>query len=168
MINREIGYLSRPEQVEFVPGIFDLCRSAQILGYKLIVITNQAGIARGLYTEDDFHVLMDWMLDQFTRAQISVDGYYYCPHHPDYGIGRYRRACDDRKPHPGMILRAASDHGIDLPRSILIGDRSSDIQAGAAAGVGSLFLLRGTESEQNRMLPKHRVIESLSEVWTWV
>jgi D-glycero-D-manno-heptose 1,7-bisphosphate phosphatase len=164
VVNREVGYLSRPEQVEFLPGIFDLCRSAQAIGHKLIVVTNQAGIARELYSESDFHLLMQWMIQQFADAQIRLDGYYFCPHHPEHGIGRYRIDCSDRKPQPGMLLKAAREHEIDLSRSLFVGDRCSDMQAGAAAGVGKLVLLQGTESAECELAADHVVVTTLAEV----
>jgi len=164
VVNREVGYLSRPEQVEFLPGIFELCRAAQATGHKLIIITNQAGIARQFYSEADFHALMQWMTEQFARAQIRLDGYYFCPHHPQHGVGPYRIECPDRKPQPGMLLRAAREHGIDLPRSLLIGDRCSDIQAGAAAGVGRLILLQGTEMDACGLAANYIVVSALAEV----
>jgi D-glycero-D-manno-heptose 1,7-bisphosphate phosphatase len=164
VVNREVGYLSKPEQVEFLPGIFKLCRSAQAMGYKIIIITNQAGIARGLYSEADFHFLMHWMIEQFANEQIHLDGYYYCPHHPEHGIGRYRVDCPDRKPQPGMLLQASREHGIDLSQSLLIGDRCSDITAGAAAGVGKLILLEGTESAGYGLAVGHVVVPVLAKV----
>jgi D-glycero-D-manno-heptose 1,7-bisphosphate phosphatase len=164
VIHREIGYLSKPEQIEFLPGIFDLCRSAQSRGYCILVITNQSGIARGLYSEDDFHALMHWLSDSFAQEAIRLDGYYFCPHHPEVGVGEYRKDCEDRKPNPGMILRAAREHGIDLENSILVGDRYSDLSAGAAAGVGRLVLIAGTELTAIGELPDHIVVQSLSEV----
>ncbi len=164
VVNREIGYLSKPEQVEFVSGIFELCRSAQVIGYKLIIITNQSGIARELYSEADFHSLMGWIHEQFAQQGIQLSGYYFCPHHPEHGIGRYRKDCPDRKPQPGMLLQAARDHGIDLGQSMLIGDRCSDIQAGAAAGVGRLVLLAGTEPTECGRPPNYVVVSALAEV----
>lgn len=164
VVNRESGYLSKPEQVEFIPGIFELCRSAQAMGYKLILVTNQSGIARELYSEADFHALMGWIQEQFAQQGIQLSGYYYCPHHPEHGIGRYRKDCPDRKPQPGMLLQAARDHGIDLGKSILVGDRCSDIQAGAAAGVEKLVLLTGPESAECVRPPHHLVVSTLAEV----
>jgi D-glycero-D-manno-heptose 1,7-bisphosphate phosphatase len=164
VVNREIGYLYKPEQVEFIAGIFELCRHAQTHGYKLIVITNQAGIARQLYSEADFHSLMHWIFGEFSREHIHLDGYYFCPHHPEHGIGRYRKECPDRKPQPGMILQASKDHGIELSQSVLIGDRCSDIQAGAAAGITNLILLRGTEPAGCTSSPPHRFVSTLADV----
>jgi len=145
VVNREIGYLWKPEQTEFMPGIFELCCAAQKQGYKLIIITNQAGIARQLYSESDFHDFMHWMALEFDRRKIQLTGYYFCPHHPEYGAPEYRLDCPDRKPRPGMLFRAAHDHHIDLNESLLIGDRCTDIEAGAAAGIQNLLLMSGTE-----------------------
>lgn len=164
VIHREVGYLSKPEEVEFLPGIFELCRSAKAMDFKLIIITNQSGIARGLYSEEQFHTLMRWMIEQFTKAHITIDGYYFCPHHPVHGIGGYRKDCSSRKPQPGMILQAANEHSIDLQRSLLIGDRCSDIQAGAAAGIGKIFLLEGTEAGPCRLAVRYTNVSTLGQV----
>lgn len=164
VVNREIGYLWKPEQTEFTAGIFELCRIAQGLEYKVIILTNQSGIARQLYSESDFHALMQWMACEFASREVQLDGYYYCPHHPEHGIGRYRLDCPDRKPKPGMILRAAHDHGIDLGQSILVGDRCSDIQAGAAAAIGKLMLLEGIESDPCPLIHSYASISSLWDV----
>lgn len=164
VVNREIGYLYRPSQVEFTPGVFDLCRHAQALGYALIIITNQSGIARQLYTESDFHSLMNWMTEEFLRQNVRVDGYYFCPHHPEYGVGPYRTECEDRKPQPGMILKASAEYNIDLKQSVLVGDRCSDIQAGSAAGIPKLILVRGTEVSGCAETTAHLVVTGLHEI----
>lgn len=147
VVNEEIGYLSRPDQVRFLPGIFDLCRKAQSLGYILIIVTNQAGIARGYYSETDFHILMQWMTGEFAREGIRLDRYYFCPHHPEYGVGAYRLDCPDRKPNPGMFLHAAAEFNLDLAQSIFVGDRCKDMAAGLAGGVGMIMLIDGIEKE---------------------
>lgn len=146
VVNREIGYLWKPEQTEFTPGIFELCRVAQQRQYKIIILTNQSGIARQMYSETDFHALMQWMTSEFARHQIFLEDYYFCPHHPEHGIGKYRLDCSDRKPKPGMLLRAAQDHHLDLQRSVFIGDRCSDVQAGVSAGIGKMLRMNGTET----------------------
>ena len=141
VINREGGYVHDVDEFDFIAGVFDACRVMSRAGYRLIVITNQAGIARGDYTEDDFLQLTRWMLDTFRQQGIEIDGVYYCPHHPLHGVGDYHRDCDCRKPAPGMILRAAKEHSLDLRRSILVGDKVTDIEAGRAAGVGCCILV---------------------------
>jgi D-glycero-D-manno-heptose 1,7-bisphosphate phosphatase len=142
VINQESGYVHRVDEFHFIDGVFDACRQMSKAGYRLIVITNQAGIARGYYTEDDFHQLTKWMLNEFRQQGIEIDDVYYCPHHPVHGVGRYRRDCGCRKPAPGMFLRAAREHSLDLRRSILVGDKATDIEAGRSAGVGCCILVR--------------------------
>ena len=117
VINQEVNYLYRIADVAWVDGIFDLCRTAASLGYKIVVVTNQAGIARGYYTVEDFHTLMDWMRAQFNLEGVSLDAVYFSPYHPE-GQGEYARDHEDRKPNPGMLLRAANRSiQLDLARS---------------------------------------------------
>ena len=136
VINVDRHYVWRIEDFEFLPGIFELCRVAIHGGLLPIVITNQAGIGRGYYTEADFRRLDDWMHERFRERGVIIARTYHCPYHPTEGIGEYRRESFDRKPNPGMILRAQADFDLDLDRSVLVGDKESDIQAGRAAGVG--------------------------------
>jgi D-glycero-D-manno-heptose 1,7-bisphosphate phosphatase len=145
VVNREVGYLSRPDEVQWVDGIWELCAAARAAGYLLIVVTNQSGIARGLYTEEEFHSLMRWMGEEFVQHGVELAAYYYCAHHPIHGVGPYKRECEDRKPGPGMLLRAAAEFGLDLEQCVMVGDRCSDIGAANAAGVGRMYLLAGTE-----------------------
>lgn len=145
VVNHEVGYLHRTEDVRFVDGIFALCRTAQTLGYRVVVVTNQSGIARGYYSVAQFDQLMDWMRAEFRRHGAHLDAVYHCPFHPEHGIGEFKRESDDRKPSPGMLLRAAADFALDLSASILIGDRCSDIAAANTAGLRQAFLIAGTE-----------------------
>lgn len=140
VINRDTGYAYKPEQIDFLPGIFALCRTARSLGYRLIVVTNQSGIARGYFSEADFEALSQWMNQRFAAESAMIDGVYFCPDHPTEGQGVYRRDVGRRKPAPGMILEAATDHGLDLGSSVLIGDQERDMQAARAAGVGTAIL----------------------------
>jgi len=142
VINVDHAYVHRPEEFEFIDGIFELCRHARVAGYRLFVITNQAGIARGYYSEDDFHRLTAWMCERFEAERAPLDKVYYCPYHAEHGIGRYKQDSPLRKPRPGMILQAAEEFGVDLARSVLVGDMATDIQAGEAAGVGLNLLFR--------------------------
>ena len=148
VINVDHGYVCRPEQIEFIEGIFQLCRQAKALGYLLVVITNQAGIGRGLYTEADFYQLTDWMRGVFVQEGCAIDAVYFCPHHPTEGIGDYRQKCSCRKPAPGMILRAQRELGLDLAGSTLVGDKESDIDAGQAAGVGSCLRINSSPAQE--------------------
>ena len=109
VINIDRGYVYRPEEFEFVDGVFEGTSTLQRLGFVLIIISNQSGIGRGLYSEADLDVLNHWMLRQFEQRSIRIEGVFHCPHHPTEAIGRYRRDCDCRKPAPGMLLQAARD-----------------------------------------------------------
>lgn len=142
VINYDSGYTSTIEEFEFIDGIFDLCRAARAAGYLIIVVTNQAGIGRGYYSEKDFASLTEWMCSRFDGEDASVTDVFYCPYHPEYGRGSYRKDSFDRKPNPGMLLRAAKMYGIDLADSIMIGDKSSDMLAAKQAGVGIRCLYR--------------------------
>ena len=164
VINEEKSYVYRTEDFEFVEGVFELCRLFEAQGYLLVVVTNQAGIGRGLYTEDDFSVLTAWMIGQFRAAGVSIAAVYYCPFHPQHGTGDYRRESHDRKPNPGMILRARDELGIDLSRSILIGDKESDILAGKTAGVGINVLLVPADSRRSVVSSADFIVATLLEV----
>lgn len=141
VINVEKNYVHRVEDFDFVPGIFELCRAAAELGLVSVVVTNQAGIGRGYYTEADFQALTAWMLDRFRAQGIAIAGVYHCPFHPTAGVGGYRRESFDRKPKPGMFLRAGRELALDLGSSVLVGDKDSDMAAGRAAGVPHLIKL---------------------------
>lgn len=141
VINVDTGYVHRIDAVRFLDGIFDLARRARSSGLARVVVTNQAGIAHGYFTEPDFARLMAWMRGRFAAAGAPLDGVYYCPHHPE-GRGAYRRACPRRKPAPGMLLQARDELDLDLARSVLVGDQERDIAAGRTAGVGTTVLLR--------------------------
>jgi D-glycero-D-manno-heptose 1,7-bisphosphate phosphatase len=166
VINHEIGYLFRSGHVRFVDGIFPLCRTAKSLGYSLVVVTNQAGIGRGLYTEKDFEVLMDWMREVFRSEHAALDGVYHSPYHPVHGIGRYKREHEDRKPGTGMLRRAARDLGLSLADSVLVGDRCGDMVAANSGGLRQAFLLRGTEMEGCEGV--YQAVDSLKEVEAWL
>ena len=148
VINHNYGYVHKREDFHFIEGIFDFARHAHEQGYKLVVVTNQAGIARGYYTEEQFHQLTYWMCQQFFTAGAPIERVYFSPYHPTAGLGEYLKDDVSRKPHPGMILQAQKDLSIDLSRSVLIGDKSSDIQAGTAAGVGTNLLFAAERPDE--------------------
>lgn len=150
VINTDKPYVHRCEDFEFQDGIFDLCRAAQTLHYILIVVTNQAGIGRGYYSEEEFLGLTAWMNRQFAEQGVRIARVYHCPYHPVHGVGDFKRESEDRKPNPGMILRAHRDFNLSLQGSVLIGNNLSDIEAGKAAGVGTNILLGA--SSQNSLL----------------
>lgn len=148
VINHNIGYVHKREDFDFIEGIFDVAQHACEHNYKLVIITNQAGIARGYYTEEQFLQLTDWMCQQFLEAGGPISSVYFSPYHPTAGLGKYLRDDFSRKPYPGMIIQAQKDLSIDLSRSVLIGDNVSDIQAGIAAGVGKNLLFAAEPAKE--------------------
>jgi D-glycero-D-manno-heptose 1,7-bisphosphate phosphatase len=166
VVNVEVGYLHRAEDVRFVEGIFSLCRTAMRLGYRLIVVTNQAGIARGYYTEEDFERLMEWMQGALRVEGVELDAVYFCPFHPEHGVGTYKREHEDRKPGTGMLRRGATEFGVSLAESVMVGDRCSDMAAANAAGLRQAFLMSGTE--EAGCGGAYLAVESLAEVEQWL
>jgi D-glycero-D-manno-heptose 1,7-bisphosphate phosphatase len=166
VINVEHSYVYSRQHFQFREGIFELCRAAQSLGYLLLVVTNQAGIARGYYTEAEFLELTKWMIHKFDEQQIQIARVYYCPYHPVHGRGRYKYDSLDRKPKPGMLLRARTDFNLDLSSSILIGDQLSDIDAAHAAGVGTKILLRFGAAEGEIQEDHFHISDSLDKIRT--
>ncbi|KGJ93626.1 D-glycero-beta-D-manno-heptose 1,7-bisphosphate 7-phosphatase [Thalassotalea sp. ND16A] len=156
IINVDHGYVYKPQEFEFVDGIFEVCRYAQELGLQIIVITNQSGIARGMYSEQDFLKLSEWMKAEFIKEQVIITDVYFCPHHPTKGLDAYKIACDCRKPKPGMILSAAKKHNIDLKQSIFIGDKTSDMTAAQDAGIHNRILVSGKYSDDGAIWA-HRI-----------
>lgn len=140
VINHDAGYTSCSDHFKFVDGIFDLCRLAKEFGYLLIVVTNQAGIGRGYYSEQDFFKLTAWMCEQFEAKDVPITDVFFCPDHPQHGLGHYKKDSFDRKPNPGMLLRAAEKYQVSLKDSIMVGDKDSDMVAAKRAGVGVRWL----------------------------
>lgn len=134
VINIDKGYVHKIEDCEFVEGIFEICRLAAQNSYLLIVATNQSGIARGLYSEKDFHLLMDFIRMEFAKQGCPLDAVYYCPYLEE-GLPPWNIKSPDRKPEPGMIFKAARKYGLSLEKCIMLGDKESDMQAGRKAGI---------------------------------
>jgi D-glycero-D-manno-heptose 1,7-bisphosphate phosphatase len=159
VINHDDGYTSRPEDFKFIEGIFDLCRAAKQSGYLLIVVTNQAGIGRGYYSEQDFLTLTAWMCARFEAEGAPITEVFFCPDHPEHGIGPYKKVSFDRKPNPGMLLRAAEKYRIALQHSIMVGDKDSDMLAAERAGVGVRchYLSHGQAAEEMSGSATHQI-----------
>ena len=138
VVNVEKNYVHRIEDFEFMEGIFPLCARFRDEGFLIVVATNQAGIARGLYTLDDLARLHAWMTERFADRGLRLAGIYHCPHHPQFS-----GECDCRKPHPGKLLQAARDLDLDLPQCVLLGDKERDLEAGRRAGLTRLGLVSG-------------------------
>jgi len=165
VINVDHAYVCVKENFEFIEGIFNLCREAKRRGYWIFVITNQAGIGRGYYTEQDFLNLTDWMLGIFEAESAKIDAVYFCPFHPVNGVGVYKKESYCRKPNPGMIIQAMEEYDIDLKKSLLVGDNASDIQAGLAAGVGiNLLYDQGINGHEQEIDSTTIVVGNLNQV----
>jgi len=136
VINIDYGYVGKIENFKFRDGIFELTKYFSDNGYQIFVVTNQSGIARGYYTEEDFYKLTTWMKGEFLKRGIEIKDVKFCPHHPDIS-----GVCECRKPEPKMILDLASEYDIDLENSILIGDSKRDIEAGQKAGIKKNILV---------------------------
>ncbi|WP_228711060.1 D-glycero-beta-D-manno-heptose 1,7-bisphosphate 7-phosphatase [Arcobacter cloacae] len=134
VINHDHGYVYEIEKFEFIDGVFDACKYFISLGYEIIVITNQSGIGRGYYTQDDFLTLTNWMIKEFNKNEIEILKVYFCPHSPS-------EDCDCRKPKIGMITQSLNDFSIDLQNSWLIGDKISDIQTAINANIPNRILI---------------------------
>jgi D-glycero-D-manno-heptose 1,7-bisphosphate phosphatase len=141
VINIDYGHVFEKEKIDFLDGIFDLCKRAQELGYLLIVVTNQGGIAKGYYTEEQFLDLTKWIENEFEKRGVKIAKTFYCPHHPEGKIEKYSKSCEDRKPNPGMILKAIEEFNIDPTNSIIFGDKETDIEAAESAKIGRKFLV---------------------------
>ena len=146
VINHEVNYLHKIADFKFISGTFDACQSFLKLGYKIIIITNQSGIARGYYSVNDYEKLTNWMLSQFKNQGILILDTFYCPHLPEFN-------CTCRKPNPGMFIKAKNKHNIDMNNSWIIGDKETDIEAAKSACVPNTILVRSG----------HKIIESESK-----
>lgn len=158
VINIEVNYLYRVEDFRFIDGIFELCQHYQNLGYILIIITNQSGIARGYYTEEDFNTLTSWMMREFTKHGINIKKTYYCPHFPDIS-----GECSCRKPSSGMLLQAKDEFDVDLENSILIGDKERDIEAGIGAGLRENYLF--DETNRVKFSKAIKIVSKLKDIY---
>jgi D-glycero-D-manno-heptose 1,7-bisphosphate phosphatase len=158
VVNVEKDYLYKIDDFEFIDGIFELCSYYQNLGFGIVVVTNQSGIARGYYTQEDFFVLSEWMVKEFSKNGINLSKVYHCPHHPDISV-----SCKCRKPKPGMLLDAAKEFNIDLVSSVMVGDKESDIKAALNAGLSETYLL----SEDGSILKSKatRIVKHLNDIW---
>lgn len=149
IINQDSGYLYKIEDCIFVDGIFELCQRAQLAGYQIFVITNQSGIARGLYDVQQMHQLHQWMKLQFKQQKVVIKHIYFCPHHAKKGLPPYNIICRCRKPEPGLLLEAALQYELELSQSVLVGDKNSDMQAAQRAAIPRRILLQSQYNTQS-------------------
>jgi D-glycero-D-manno-heptose 1,7-bisphosphate phosphatase len=154
VINIDKAYVYKPEQFEFVDGIFELCRAYQQRGYLIIVVTNQSGIARGYYSQEDFLHVSEWMSEQFIQNGVKITHIYHCPHHPEI-----TGSCRCRKPSAGMLLDAKKEYNIEMKNSVMIGDKERDIEAAIGAGVEDTILFtckRDIQTKARRIICEYK------------
>ncbi|ROL80502.1 hypothetical protein BLX41_07135 [Pseudomonas protegens] len=163
VINHDAGYTSKVESFLFIDGIFDLCRAAIQSNYLLIVVTNQAGIGRGYYSEMDFLSLTEWMCARFKEEGVLINDVFHCPYHPMHGIGHYKKESFDRKPNPGLILRASAKYDLNLADSMMIGDKGSDMEAARRAGIGTRCLYYPASSMEEALDAATHRLQSLQD-----
>jgi len=151
-LNVDVGFTHRVEDLRLVEGVVPGLARFEELGFQLVITTNQSGIARGYFSRSDMQAFNAALVARLRAFGISIAAVYYCPFHPTEGTGRYR--CDSplRKPKPGMILRAAAEHGIELAASFAVGDRASDVGAGQAAGCRTILLRKGSRRHTEQEL----------------
>ena len=148
VINVNHGYVSKPEDCDFVPGIFDLCAAAQAKNYTIIIVTNQSGIARDYYDRTQFIRFSKWIESQFSSVGVRIAHTFHCPHHP-----KISGPCTCRKPKPGMVIKAARQFQVRLNDSIMVGDSWSDIQCAQQANVGKAVLFKDPQHDTNQAKP---------------
>lgn len=156
-INVEKDHLYRIEDFEFIEGAPQAIKKLNDAGYLVVVITNQAGVGRGLYTEKEVEELHKHIDNSLADFGAKIDAYYYCTHHPVHGIGEHKKVCSCRKPEPGMLLAAAKDWNIDLKNSYFIGDTVSDMEAGIKAGVKTILVETGYGAKEKQELKRENV-----------
>ncbi len=172
VINEEVNYLSQPEQLRLIPGAAEAIARLNRAGLLVIVVTNQAGVARGYYPEAQIEVVHAALSRQLAQASARIDRYYYCPHHPTEGLPPYRIECDCRKPRSGMLRRAANELNLDLLHSYMIGDTASDLIAGTRAGCRAILVQTGyglkTQREWAEGFRPIYIARDLNEASQWI
>jgi len=168
----DVGYLDRVDDVAIYPWSADALRLLGRAGFAIVVITNQSGVARGLYPESAVHDVHAHLAEALGRGGAVVDGWYHCPHHHDAADPAYRLDCDCRKPKPGMLTRAATELGLDLARSVVIGDRWSDVAAARAVGAAGVLVRTGVGAHEERTplagVIADAIVPSLAEAASWI
>lgn len=170
----EVGYVNHVDRVRLLPRSAEAVRLANEAGFQTVVVTNQAGVARGYFDEDLVHEAHDALRRLLAESHARLDGIYYCPHHPEVGAPAYRRECDCRKPLPGMLVRAREEMGIDLASSYMVGDTVKDLGAGSAVGATTILVLTGYgkgelahQSHRWSVKPDH-VCDDLLDAVQWI
>lgn len=173
---RDVGLLVRPDQVEILPGVPAALLRLHAAGFRLLVVSNQPVVARGLIQERDVEEIHRVLVSRLVEeGGARLDGFYFCPHHPNASLPDYREACDCRKPRPGLLIRAAREHDLDLARCFLVGDRTSDVAAGARASCRTVLVETGMHlappiesPEPDSEVVPDRVCAGLPEAVAWI
>lgn len=142
-INEEVNYLHKPGDLRILPGVPEAIKTLRDGGFKIVVVTNQAGVARGYYSCRDVDLLHEYLNQQLEKSGAWIDRFYYCPHHPVHGIGEYKQACHCRKPETGMFEQAGQEYDVDKEHSYMIGDKLLDVEAGNRYGVHGILVGTG-------------------------
>lgn len=171
-INVDKGYIDHYHKIDLLPNSAGAIKSLNSAGFKVIIVSNQAGIARGYFGEDTLQAIDKTLQKKLLCHAAYYDAVYYCPHHPEFGIYPYKKECECRKPSPGMLIKAAEDFDLDLSESYMIGDKASDIEAGKRAGCKTILVLTGYGEESKKNLPDgskpDHVAKDLLEAANWV
>ncbi|KAB7895541.1 D-glycero-beta-D-manno-heptose 1,7-bisphosphate 7-phosphatase [Rouxiella sp. S1S-2] len=164
-LNVDHGYVHEIDDFEFIEGTIEACLKLKEMGFALVLVTNQSGIARGKFTEDQFFTLTEWMDWSLADRGVDLDGIYFCPHHPEAIVEEYKQVCDCRKPQPGMFLTAKEELNIDMAASYMVGDKLEDMQAAINAGVGTKILVKSGKpvTEEGEALAD-KVLDSLTQL----
>lgn len=165
VINEEVDYLFKAEDFIFTRGCIDALQSWSKAGHNIFIVTNQSGIGRGYYTEDDFAQLTQWMLTVMAQHNISITDIAYCPHHPTKAMPPYQLDCDCRKPAPGMFNQLMQRHNIAPQNAIMVGDKTTDLAAAEAAGITECYLVKTGHKFDERDVPvRWHIADTLSDV----
>ena len=156
VINKDINYLHRIKDFEFINGVFEACRYLESLKYKIIIVTNQSGISRQLYSENDYQIITKWMINQFKKNNIKILGIFHCPHGP-------KSNCSCRKPKPGMFINAQVKYDIDMESSWMIGDNEIDITSANSAGISNTILVRSANETDKSSSNAKYILESINQ-----
>jgi D-glycero-D-manno-heptose 1,7-bisphosphate phosphatase len=167
-ILRDVGYLSREEQMEILPRVPEAIRMLAEKGYKIIVVTNQSAVARGRLSEEQLKQIHEAMRARLGRAGATLDGIYYCPHHPSEGIPAYRVSCECRKPNTGMICRASEELGVEPSLSYVVGDQATDMELAARVGATGIWIHDPATAQDDLPGRTTRAVRDLWAAAQWI